>query len=216
MLRAVWLRNWGLAAVCMVLLGGAVAARTALAGGTAGDLKEGQQAAPSSEPAQESQLSKAARKAIEDSPFFFELPARSGNRSKLNFADAVLEHNLVLYFWSASCPLCLLETRSVNRLAQWAEKHPSANLRVISINLDVMGPRALELGPVHPEIEFPVFYDPGGARTRKGYLLEESGLPAFYFFVKGGLPVQVVKGFDSNLVARAQESFLPTVMQKLH
>ena len=167
------------------------------------------QAAPSSEAEEADESLSQQRKAIEESPFHFELPAPSGSESKFNFADVVAERNLVIYFWSASCPLCLLQTSAVNELVRWAEKHPAVNLEVVSVNLDALGPRVLKLSAVHPEIGFPVFYDPGGNRTRKGYRPDEHGLPAFYFFLRGGLPVRVLQGFSSELIALAKESFLP-------
>jgi len=202
-------RLWGVVVAMLLALAGMFVAYSVVSGRERGS--EPQMPANAASPADAAETEEQPlipREVIEESPFFFELPARSGNKTKLNFADVVMEHNLVLYFWSARCPLCLLQTRSVNQLARWAEEHPKANLQVISISLDALGSRMLEQGAVQPEIEFPVFYDPEGAHTRKGYMLEESGLPAFYFFLQGGLPVRVVSGFKSGLVNLAKESFI--------
>ncbi len=153
-----------------------------------------------------------SREAIDQSTFFFSLPPRHGNTERITFTDLVYENNAVLMLWTTACPLCKLEVRHMNKLVEWAEEHPEANLLVASVNFDALGSRGLEQAYWDKAAlpKFDVYWDPGARHFDEDvWLVEEKGLPLTFYLAQGGLPVRIVTGFSADLVEFAKQEFLP-------
>jgi len=150
------------------------------------------------------------REDIDRSPFYFSIPKRYGNPRAISFTDIVYEQNAVILLWVTDCPLCKLQLRHLNQVADWAAEHPEANLRVISFNLDLQGSRRLEAEEWEEGMEprFEVFFDPGARHFDQGlWQLEQSGVPVVFFFAQGGFPRQTLTGFNSNLLTLVEREF---------
>lgn len=154
-----------------------------------------------------------SREVIDQSSFYFSLPPRHGNTERITFTDLVYENNAVLMLWVTACPLCKLEVRHMNKLVEWAEKHPEANLTIASVNFDALGSRGFEQANWEKAAlpKFDVYWDPGARHFNEDiWLLEEKGLPLTFYIAQGGLPVRIITGFSADLVEFAEEDFLPT------
>ena len=150
---------------------------------------------------------------LERSPFHFKLPLFSldeKNLEMVSFSELVANENLIIYFFSTDSPVCRLQNRFVNVLVDWAQKNEDINLKILAINVDQAGRKALA-----EEIElqgkdsykFPIALDPNGGVTDKGYGVKMKGVPLFYFFAKGGLPLNIIEGFTRDLVSIAEKTF---------
>ena len=142
----------------------------------------------------------------------FTLPNRYGNPKKISFTDLVFKQNVVMFLWTTDCPLCKLEVRHMNELVKWAEKHPKANLRVVSVNFGDDGKDGFEAAGWDEVMmpKFEVLWDPGARRFKADvWQLDKHGIPITFFFAQGGFPVRVIPGFTADLIKTAQEEFLP-------
>jgi len=150
---------------------------------------------------------------LERSPFYFKLPLFSleeKDEETVSFSELVADGNLIVYFFSADSPVCRLQNKFVNGLVDWSQKNGSLKLKVLAINIDQAGRKALveELQARGKDFyKFPIALDPNGAATDKGYGVKMKGVPLFYFFAKGGFPLNMIEGFTRDLVSLAEKTF---------
>ncbi len=149
------------------------------------------------------------KKLLKSSPFYFELPAL-GSDEKLNFADLLLESNVIFYFFSSESPICKLQEPFVIELNEWIEKNASGKVRVVGISVAPSQEKVFsnaKKNAKNSSLGFTVLLDPGARVTGEKYQIKTKGVPIFYFFTKGGFPIKVVEGFSRDLISVTEKAF---------
>ena len=129
--------------------------------------------------------------------FEFDLPL-ADETGRVTFSDlADSEKPFILFWWLTDCPLCHLQLPYIQQLQDQIDEG-ELDLLVVTLCIDFETQECLEYLRKN-ELSLAVLHDPRARSTDSAYQIKELGCPLTYVFDEGGVLVDYIKGFRSNI-----------------